>query len=61
MTHCVVRGCRGDVLIRPAEPADWRAAWPFYDAIVRAGESCALLDPPHPDVAEAIWMEQPPG
>jgi L-amino acid N-acyltransferase YncA len=49
------------VRIRPAEPADWPAIWPFYDAIVRAGESYAFSDPPEAAVAEAIWMEHPPG
>lgn len=42
--------------IRPARDEDWERIWPFYGAIVRAGETYALPDPPVYEEARALWM-----
>lgn len=49
------------MLIRPAQPTDWAAIWPFFARIVADGETYAY--PEHIESAEAaeLWMEQPPG
>jgi L-amino acid N-acyltransferase YncA len=49
------------VLIRPALDADWERIWPFYAAIVAAGETYAYPDPPSPEAGRSLWMETPPG
>ena len=47
--------------IREATDGDWAAIWPFFSAIVEAGETYAYPT----DVTEAegwaLWMERPPG
>jgi L-amino acid N-acyltransferase YncA len=49
------------VNIRSAEPADWPRIWPFFSAIVSAGETYAYPDPIGSDEARALWLEPPPG
>jgi len=48
------------VLIRAAVAADWPAIWPFFDAIVRAGETYAYPEGLTSEQARGLWMEQPP-
>ena len=45
------------MLIRPAEPADWPRIWPFFDRIVRAGETYAYPSGLTRDTAAPLWME----
>jgi L-amino acid N-acyltransferase YncA len=49
------------VEIRPATADDWPRIYPFYSAIVEAGETYAF--PPGQSLEEARpwWMEEPPG
>jgi GNAT superfamily N-acetyltransferase len=49
------------VAIRPAAAEDWPRIYPFYAAIVEAGETYAF--PPGQSLEEARpwWMEEPPG
>jgi GNAT superfamily N-acetyltransferase len=49
------------VLVRDAVDADWPAIYPFFSAILAAGESYAF--PPDLSLADARpwWMETPPG
>jgi GNAT superfamily N-acetyltransferase len=49
------------VIIRAAEPADWEAIWPFFSAIVAAGETYAYPDGLTVDSGRSLWMEEPPG
>jgi L-amino acid N-acyltransferase YncA len=47
--------------IREATPDDWRSIWPFFEAIVRAGETYAYDTDLGFEAGRAIWMEAPPG
>jgi L-amino acid N-acyltransferase YncA len=49
------------VTIRPATDADWPAIWPFFQEIVRAGETYAYPEDLDSNGARALWMEPPPG
>ena len=49
-----------NVRIREARESDWPAIWPFFDAIVRAGETYAYPEGLTADQARGLWMEQPP-
>jgi L-amino acid N-acyltransferase YncA len=49
------------VEIRPAVDADWPRIWPFFSAIVAAGDTYAYPDGLTPQAARALWMEPPPG
>jgi L-amino acid N-acyltransferase YncA len=49
------------VEIRTAREEDWPAIWPFFAAIVEAGETYAYPDDLDSDAARALWMEPPPG
>jgi GNAT superfamily N-acetyltransferase len=49
------------MLIRPADHADWAAIYPFFAAIVAAGETYAYPDDLTSAEAEPLWMERPPG
>jgi L-amino acid N-acyltransferase YncA len=51
----------GDLRIRPATGDDWPRIWPFFSAIVDAGETYAYPPDLTPDAAEGLWMETPPG
>jgi GNAT superfamily N-acetyltransferase len=50
-----------DVQIRPARDDDWPQIWPFFAAIVAAGETYAYPDDLTLEAARSLWMEQPPG
>jgi L-amino acid N-acyltransferase YncA len=47
--------------IRAATDEDWPRIWPFFAAIVEAGETYAYPDGLTPETARALWMEEPPG
>ncbi|MGH8893959.1 MAG: GNAT family N-acetyltransferase [Actinomycetes bacterium] len=47
--------------IRPGVEADWAAIWPFFSAIVAAGETYAYPDGLTLESARPLWMEVPPG
>jgi GNAT superfamily N-acetyltransferase len=49
------------VQIREATAGDWPKIYPFFAAIVAAGETYAYPDGLSADEAEPIWMERPPG
>jgi len=49
------------VIIRPATDDDWPQIWPFFAAIVAAGETYAYPDDLTSETARGLWMEQPPG
>jgi GNAT superfamily N-acetyltransferase len=49
------------VRIRLADEQDWPAIYPFFSAIVGAGETYAFPDGLDVDSARPWWMEQPPG
>jgi L-amino acid N-acyltransferase YncA len=49
------------VLIREAVHADWPRIYPFYAAIVEAGETYAFPPGQSLDEARSWWMERPPG
>lgn len=46
--------------IRDATPADWARIYPFWSAIVNAGETYAYPEGLTVDQAEPLWMERPP-
>ena len=46
--------------IRPATDEDWPAIWPFFEEIVREGETYAYPDDLTSDQARALWLEKPP-
>jgi GNAT superfamily N-acetyltransferase len=48
-------------VIRPATDDDWPRIWPFFDAIVREGESYAFPDDLTPEMGRPWWMTDPPG
>jgi L-amino acid N-acyltransferase YncA len=50
----------GDVTVRPATDDDWLRIWPFFAAIVQAGETYAFPPDLTVDSARPWWMEQPP-
>jgi L-amino acid N-acyltransferase YncA len=47
--------------IREATDADWPAIWPFFESVVRAGETYAYALDLDSDGGRAIWMAPPPG
>ena len=49
------------VLIRDALTEDWPLIYPFYSAIVEAGETYAFPLGQSLEQAEPWWMERPPG
>jgi GNAT superfamily N-acetyltransferase len=49
------------VIIRAATDGDWSRIWPFFAAIVAAGETYAFPTDLTLDTARPLWMEQPPG
>jgi len=50
-----------DPRIRGATDDDWPQIWPFFAAIVAAGETCAYPDDLDSGWAYDLWMERPPG
>jgi L-amino acid N-acyltransferase YncA len=49
------------VIIRAATDDDWPRIWPFFAAIVAAGETYAFPADLTLETARPWWMEQPPG
>ena len=49
-----------DLTLRPVTDADWPRIWPFFDAIVQAGETYAFPLDLTIESARSWWMEQPP-
>jgi GNAT superfamily N-acetyltransferase len=49
------------VEIREATAGDWPQIYPFFAAIVAAGETYAYPDGLSSDEARQLWMERPPG
>ena len=49
------------MIIRAATDDDWPRIWPFFDAIVAAGETYAFPTDLTLDTARPWWMERPPG
>ena len=47
--------------VRAAAPGDWPAIWPFFRAIVAAGETYAYPTDLGEPEGRALWMEEPPG
>jgi GNAT superfamily N-acetyltransferase len=47
--------------IRPATEEDWPRIWPFFAAIVEAGETYSFPPGLTMETAQPWWMEQPPG
>lgn len=47
--------------VRPAAVEDWPSIYPFYSAIVEAGETYAFPPGQSLDEARPWWMEEPPG
>jgi L-amino acid N-acyltransferase YncA len=47
--------------IRPATDADWPRIWPFFAAIVAAGETYAYPEDLTLQTGRDLWMERPPG
>lgn len=45
------------MLIRDARDEDWAQIWPFFDRIVRAGETYAYPDDLTPETARSLWFE----
>lgn len=50
-----------DIEIRPFRDDDWDAVWPFFRAIVEAGETYAYDPAWTSDQARQVWVQQPPG
>ena len=48
-------------LIRVAVAEDWPRIWPFFAAIVGAGETYAYPEGLTQETARPLWMEGPPG
>jgi GNAT superfamily N-acetyltransferase len=49
------------VIIRAADEQDWPRIYPFFRAIVAAGETYAYPEDLSRDEARALWMHPPPG
>jgi L-amino acid N-acyltransferase YncA len=47
--------------IRPMAEQDWPQVWPFFDEIVRAGETYAYPPDLTSEQARALWTMSPPG
>jgi GNAT superfamily N-acetyltransferase len=50
-----------DPRIRTATDDDWPRIWPFFAAIVGAGETYAFPEDLTPETGRGWWMEEPPG
>jgi L-amino acid N-acyltransferase YncA len=55
------RGDNPPVLIREASAQDWASIWPFYRAIVAAGETYAIDPEITSEAGQRQWMQAPPG
>jgi GNAT superfamily N-acetyltransferase len=49
-----------DPRIRPATDDDWARIWPFFDQIVRDGETYAYPEGLTLETARPLWMSEPP-
>ncbi|MFF4604303.1 GNAT family N-acetyltransferase [Streptomyces sp. NPDC001339] len=49
------------MLIREATASDWPAIWPFFHAVVAAGETYAYPRDLDEAGGREIWMQDPPG
>jgi len=49
------------VIIRAAHDEDWPRIWPFFAAVVDAGETYAYPEDLTAETARPLWMERPPG
>lgn len=49
------------MVIRVARDEDWPLVWPFFSAVVGAGETYAYPEGLTAETAKPWWMEQPPG
>lgn len=49
------------MIIRPASDGDWSQIWPFFDAIVKDGQTYAYPDDLTTDTARSLWLETAPG
>jgi L-amino acid N-acyltransferase YncA len=49
-----------DHRIRPATDADWPRIWPFFSAIVAAGETYAFPEDLTLETGHDLWMSEPP-
>ncbi|MGI8523223.1 MAG: GNAT family N-acetyltransferase [Nocardioides sp.] len=47
--------------IRPATEDDWPRIWPFFTAVVGAGETYAFPEDLTVETGRGWWMERPPG
>ncbi|MBA3233290.1 MAG: GNAT family N-acetyltransferase [Propionibacteriales bacterium] len=47
--------------VRVAQAGDWPSIWPFFSAIVRAGETYAYPEGLSSDEGRDLWMEASPG
>lgn len=47
--------------IRVATQEDWPQVWPFFAAVVGAGETYAYPEDMTAETGRALWMEPPPG
>lgn len=52
---------RAAMQIRTATDGDWSSIFPFFDAIVQAGETYAYPLDLDDESARLVWMEPPPG
>ena len=48
------------MIVRPAVSEDWPSIWPFFAAIVDAGETYAFPEPMSSELGRSLWMEPPP-
>jgi L-amino acid N-acyltransferase YncA len=51
----------GRVEIRDANADDWAQIWPFFHAIVAAGDTFTYPRDIGEEAARAVWMKRPPG
>lgn len=49
-----------ELTIRLARENDWQHIWPFFSAIVEAGETIAYPEPLTPTLAKSLWFGPPP-
>ena len=49
------------MIIRAAHDEDWPLIWPFFAAVVDAGETYAYPEDLTAETARPLWMERPPG
>ena len=47
-------------MIRPFEDADWAQVWPFFEKIVRAGDTYTYPTDLSSEQARAMWVRPPP-